>query len=362
MTIAHAGRRLPRFPPHSGFYAALRTAVDEEIAAIDAPRDALAMYAKIGTLGAGTLVCYALYLTLSGPIVLLLAVPFGLLLASIGFNVMHDGGHESLSRFRLVNRCAAFSLDLLGGSSYVWRWKHNLYHHSYPNVGGVDSDIEIAPLGHLAPFQPRHGLHRYQHIYLWLLYGLLPLKWHFLDDFRDVLRGRIGDMPLPRPRGVDLLLFLAGKATFVVTTFVVPILIHGPALVLAFYLATSLVAGLALSVVFQLAHCVEGAEFHDGAAADEWALHQLATTTDFAPRSRFLRWAIGGLNFQIEHHLFPRLAHVHYPRIAPVVQRICAERGVAYRVHDSFADALRSHYRLLRASGRGPQQDTCPAT
>src|SRR5262249_15432714 len=152
----------------------------------------------------------------------------------------------------------------------------------------------------------------------------------------------------------DLLLFLIGKAAFFTTTFVVPARVHGIGLALTFYLLTSLVVGVALSVVFQLAHCVEGTEFHDGQAVDEWAVHQLATRTHFAPRSPRLNWYSGGLNFQIEHHLFPRLSHVHYPRIAPVVQRVCAERGVPYRVHDTFADALRSHYRLLRDSGRTP--------
>jgi linoleoyl-CoA desaturase len=341
-------RRLPQFPPHSGFYAALRAAVDEEIATLDQPRDVLAMYTKIAVIGICTIACYVAYLCLSGASVIVLAVPFGILLASVGFNVQHDGGHESLSRFRFINRCAAFSLDLLGGSSYVWRWKHNFYHHSYPNVGGVDSDIAIAPVGRLAPFHKRHRIHRYQHIYLWVLYGLLPLKWHFIDDFRDVLRGQIDEMPLPRPRGLDLLLFLTGKASFFVTAFVIPSLVHGIMLALTFYLLTSMVVGIVLSVVFQLAHCVEGTEFCQGEAVDEWALHQIATTTDFAPHSRFLRWFIGGLNFQIEHHLFPRLSHVHYPRIAPVVQRVCAERGVPYRVHETFGDALRSHYQLLR--------------
>ena len=201
-------RRLPQFPPHGGFYAALRAAVDEEIAAMDRTRDLVVTYTKIAVIGICTVACYAAYLSLSGGIVIFLAVPFGILLALVGFNVQHDGGHESLSRFRFINRCAAFSLDLLGGSSYVWRWKHNLYHHSYPNVGGVNSDIAIAPVGHFAPFHTRYWVHRYQHIYLWLLYGLLPVKWHFINDFRDVLRGQIGDMPLPRPRGLDLLLFL----------------------------------------------------------------------------------------------------------------------------------------------------------
>lgn len=345
-------RQLPQFPPHSGFYAALRVAVDAEVAAIDRTRDVAEMYTKIALIGACTVACYAAYLSLSGAGVIALAIPLGILLALVGFNVQHDGGHESLSRSRLINRCAAFSLDLLGGSSYVWRWKHNFYHHSYPNIGGIDSDIELGPVGHLAPFHARHRAHRYQHIYLWLLYGLLPVKWHFLDDFRDVLRGQIGDMPLPRPRGLDLFVFLTGKAVFFVTAFIIPSFVHGVALALTFYLVTSLVVGVALSVVFQLAHCVEGTAFCLGQAVDEWALHQLATTANFAPRSRLLRWSIGGLNYQIEHHLFPRLSHVHYPRIAPVVRRVCAERGVPYRVHETFGDALRAHYRLLRGNAR----------
>jgi len=329
----------------------LRAAVEEEIGAGEA-RDATAMYVKIALIVVATLGCYAAYLSLSGPVVLLLALPLGLLLAAIGFNVMHDGGHESLSRSRFVNRCAAFSLDLLGGSSYAWHWKHNLYHHSYPNIGGVDSDIELAPVGRVASFQPRHPVYRYQHLYLWVLYGLLAVKWHVFDDFRDILAGRIGEMPLPRPRGLDLVLFVAGKASFFALALVVPALVHGIAPALLFYFVTSFVVGLTLSVIFQLAHCVEETTFHAGAAVDEWALHQLGTTANFAPRSRLLGWYVGGLNFQIEHHLFPRISHVHYPRIAPIVQRVCAERGVDYHVHETLFAAVRSHYRLLRAQGR----------
>jgi linoleoyl-CoA desaturase len=351
---------VPKFPPHSGFYAALRAAVEEEIGA-DEARDATAMYAKIAVILVATLGCYAAYLSLSGPFVILLALPLGFLLAAIGFNIMHDGGHESLSRNRVINRCAAFSLDLLGGSSYVWRWKHNVYHHSYPNIGGVDSDIELAPVGRVASFQPLHRVHRYQHVYLWVLYGLLPVKWHFIDDFRDILLARIGGMPLPRPRGLDLVLFVTGKAAFFVLAFVVPSLVHGIALALSFYFVTSLVVGITLSVIFQLAHCVEETAFYSGAGVDEWSLHQVATTTNFAPRSRLLGWYVGGLNFQIEHHLFPRISHVHYPRIAPIVQRICAERGVDYRVHETLGAAVRSHYRLLRAQGR-PRLESGGAT
>jgi len=185
------------------------------------------------------------------------------------------------------------------------------------------------------------------------IYGLaIFLFRHFIDDFRDVLRGSIGEMPMPRPRGLDLFFFLTGKAAFVVMAFIVPSLVHGVVLAVAFYLVTSIVVGVCLSVIFQLAHCVEDAAFYPGTAVDEWARHQITTTANFAPGSRVLGWFVGGLNFQIEHHLFPRISHAHYARIAPAVQHICAERGVPYHVHETFTEALRSHYRLLRANGR----------
>jgi linoleoyl-CoA desaturase len=355
-------RRPPRYPPHSGFYATLRREVEAEIASIAHPRDAFPAYAKIAAIAAFTIACYVAYLAVPGWAALLLAVPFGFALSAIGFNIQHDGGHEALSRFRFINRCAAYSLDLVGGSSYVWRWKHNLYHHSYPNVGGVDSDIELAPMGRLAPFQRRRWFHRYQHLYLWLLYGLLPPKWQLIDDFSDVLHGRVGQMPLPRPRGLDLFLFAAGKCWFVLAAFVVPVYVHGTAIAVTFYFVASLVLGVMLSVVFQLAHCIEETAFHPGEAADEWALHQLATTSDFAPRSRLLRWYLGGLNFQVEHHLFPHLSHVHYPRLVPVVRRVCSEAGAPYLVHETLVAAIRSHYRLLAAAGRNTLASTNPAT
>jgi linoleoyl-CoA desaturase len=127
--------------------------------------------------------------------------------------------------------------------------------------------------------------------------------------------------------------------------------------VLVFYAGTAFALGLVLSVVFQLAHCVEDAEFPSLPSGserlpDEWAVHQVKSTVDFGRRSRLLTWYVGGLNFQIEHHLFPKICHVHYPRIAGVVEEVCAEYGVRYAAHDRLRDALSSHWRWLRRMGR----------
>jgi linoleoyl-CoA desaturase len=249
------------------------------------------------------------------------------------------------------------TLDLMGGSSYIWRFKHGLFHHSYPNLSGADDDIDIGPLGRLAPGQRRRFFHGLQQYYLWAFYGLLTVKWNFVDDFKNALRGRIGSHTFPRPKGWELVNLLVAKLAFCGWALVLPALFHRWWVVLLFYALTSFVLGVTLAVVFQFAHCVEEADFPEPPAGPQtmgtpWAIHQLRTTVDFARRNPVLTWYLGGLNFQIEHHLFPRICHVHYPAIAPIVQKVCAEFDVRYRANDGFFSAMASHWRWLRAMGR----------
>jgi linoleoyl-CoA desaturase len=199
-------------------------------------------------------------------------------------------------------------------------------------------------------------MHRAQQFYLWALYGLLVPKWHFVYDFKNLVRARIARNRFPRPRGWDLVPFIGGKVFFLCWGLVVPFLFHPWWVVLLYYVGCSFVLGLIISVVFQLAHCVEGASFPEprqGTArfADGWAVHQVQTTVNFAQRSRILTWYLGGLNFQIEHHLFPRICHVHYPRIASIVEAVCAEFGLRYASHETFRAAVLSHWRWLRRMG-----------
>ncbi len=288
---------------------------------------------------------------------LALAGSLGLAVAGIGFNVQHDGSHGSFSRRRFVNRLAASALDLIGGSSYVWHHKHDLVHHHYTNVEGVDEDIEAAPFLRLAPRQRRRWYHRFQHLYVWPLYVFFPPKWELWDDVKDLVRGRVGRRRIPRPRGVDLAVTVAGKVAFVGWAFVLPFALHDWVDVVAVYAFYFLVLGVTLATVFQLAHCVEEAEFAaipaGGARMENgWAEHQLATTVDFAPRNRWLTWYLGGLNYQVEHHLFPRVSHVHYPAVFEIVRRTCEEFGVRHRTHPTLLRALGSHVAHLRRMGR----------
>lgn len=287
---------------------------------------------------------------------LLLSIVLGFATAQIGFSIQHDAGHQAYSERRWVNRWMAMSLDLVGGSSYVWHWKHARFHHTYVNIDGYDSDISLGALARFSPQQKHYAHHRWQHIYLWALYGLTVVSWHLHDDFRDIITGTIGKRRIPRPRGKDLAVFVLGKLVFFTLAFGLPLAFHSIGTVLLGYAVVAVVTGFQLAVVFQLAHAVEEATFplpdESGRMDKPWAIHQLETTANFSRDSRVITWLVGGLNFQIEHHLFPRICHVHYPAISRVVEATCREYGVPYHVNRSFGAGIASHYRWLRRMGR----------
>jgi linoleoyl-CoA desaturase len=310
------------------------------------------MYAKTAVLGLWLVGSYLLLVFAADRAwqAALLSLSLGLAAAGIGMNVMHDGSHGAYSTDRRWNRVMAFTLDLLGGSSYVWS-KHNVFHHTWPNVTGVDDDIDAGFLARLASAQPRHAFHRFQKLYMWPLYGVLAVKWHFFDDFAAVATGRLGGRRLPPLRKADLVTFVAGKLAFFAWALGLPLLLHPVGTVAVVYLSSAAVVGLTLSVVFQLAHCVPEAITTPGRSVS-WAVHQVETTVDFSRENRLLGWYVGGLNFQIEHHLFPQVCHVHYAGIAPLVEATCREFGVSYRTKPTLGAALGAHYRLLERLGR----------
>lgn len=346
-----------QYKPQDDFLRLLRSKVDLYFRLTGrSPRDCPEMYLKTLVVLGAFLGFYFLLVFVSTAWwqAVPLSILLGLAVAAVGFNVQHDGGHQAYSRHGWVNRLAALSLDLVGVSSVVWARKHAL-HHTYPNLDGHDKDIDLGPAVRLSPRHKRLWFHRFQHLYLWALYPLALAKWQFLDDFLDVARGRIGHHRFLRPRGWALVQFLFGKAAFGFLAFVLPGLYHPFGAVLACFALTCATAGIVSSLVNQVAHIVEEAQFPDpdptGRLRTPWAIHQLRTTVDWARGNRAVSWYVGGLNFQIEHHLFPRICHVHYPKISRIVERECRKAGIGYHAFPTVRAALRSHYRLLKAMG-----------
>jgi linoleoyl-CoA desaturase len=349
----------PKFPKDDGFQAELGRRVAAYFRTTGKPeRDCWQMYLKSVFILAWTAVSYWLLVFVAQTWwqALPAALSLSCGLAAIGFAIQHDGGHNAYSRRSWINRLAAWSLDLMGASSYLWYWKHHIFHHTYSNVAGQDTDIELGAALRVSPHQRRLWFHRWQHFYLWPLYGLMAGRWHLYGDFKDYFAGKIGPHPIPRPKRWDLAIFWAGKAFSLGYFLVLPMFIHPVWLVLLFYLIVTGALGIMMSVVFQLAHCVEEADFplpdtETNRMGSAWAVHQAETTVDFARRSRLLSWWLGGLNFQIEHHLFPRVCHIHYPALSKIVEATCRDYGVKYAVHPTFWAGITSHFRWLRRMG-----------
>lgn len=287
-----------------------------------------------------------------------LCILFGLSLGIIGFNVMHEGGHNSFSRHPWINKASAYSLNMLGGITYFWKIKHNVNHHTFTNIDGMDSDIDAKPFMRMHAEQPRLWFHRFQHIYWVALYGISYIAWVFYEDFQKYFSGRHSANSTPKKLDLkEHFIFWLTKLLYVGVYIIVPVIMVGwlPALI-GFFIVT-FVTGLSISVVFQLAHVVEDTQFHSpgdqgGASKQEWAIHQLQSTANFATGSRILHWLLGGLNFQIEHHLFPRISHVHYPQVSRLVKEACRKSNVTYIEYRSMFQALASHLMHLKRLGR----------
>jgi linoleoyl-CoA desaturase len=284
-------------------------------------------------------------------------------MVGIGTSVMHDANHGTYSPNNKVNNFISHILELIGGYSVTWRIQHNVLHHTYTNIAGLDEDIDGIKLLRLSPRQPWYPVHRYQYLYAWFFYMMMTLFWMTAKDYLQVVRYRQHDLLVKQK--VSL-----GQAIFRITLFklfyysyiiVLPILFSGMPwyFVILGFVLMHLTAGLFLSCVFQPSHIMEASTFSlpvytDGKKQmeDSWAIHEIANTTDFAPDNKVLSWFIGGLNFQIEHHLFSNICHVHYKKLAPIVRRTAKEFQIPYHVQPSFLKALKEHAKMLKKLGR----------
>lgn len=280
-------------------------------------------------------------------------------LAGIGLSVMHDANHGAYSKKRWVNDFIGYSLNLLGATSFNWKLQHNVLHHSFTNIYEEDEDISPRGALRMAPQSEWKPVHRYQHIYAWVLYGLMTIVWIVLKDFTRLTRyQRNGFLKTQKANAKkEWAILFATKVVYIGYAFVIP-LVFTPLLwwqVLLGILLMHYIAGFILAIIFQPAHVVEGTEYpvpdENKSLEHNWAVHQLMTTTNFGNESPLFSWYVGGLNFQIEHHLFPNVCHVHYRKIAGIVQATAQEFGLPYKSYKTFGEAILAHGRMLKFLG-----------
>lgn len=292
--------------------------------------------------------------------VFFLWIVMGVGISGIGLSIMHDANHGSYSSNKNVNKILGHLLNFIGGSSLNWKYQHNILHHSYTNVDGVDEDI--APVGILrfSPHAKKRWFHRFQYIYVWFFYGLMTFSWVISKDFTRLYNYKKMGLTNNQKRSFNALLFelILSKVLYLSYIVVIPILVL-PIVwwqVLLFFFCMHFVAGLILACIFQPAHVVPECEFpmvdESNKMENNWAIHQLLTTSNFAPESRWFSWFVGGLNFQVEHHLFPNICHVHYKKLSEIVKQTANEYGLPYHSQPTFARAIYNHARMIKQLGR----------
>lgn len=290
---------------------------------------------------------------------LLLWAIMGFAVAGIGMSVMHDANHGAYSRNPRINALVGHSLNLCGGAVVNWKMQHNVLHHTYTNIAGKDNDIDGAGTMRFHPHSEPQKHHRFQWLYAFGLYSILTLFWSLAKDFIQFFRYKKerAATSTPQQERALFLRILGVKVVYFGIIFGLPMAIGGFAFwqVLVGFVIMNMISGLILSLIFQMAHVVEDTEFplpdDSGNMEDSFMVHQLKTTSNFATKSPFLTWYSGGLNFQVEHHLFPNICHVHYPEISKIVKDTAEEYGYPYNEEPTFSSALSSHIRMLKQFG-----------
>ena len=283
----------------------------------------------------------------------------GLGMAGIGMNVMHDAIHGSYSKNKKLNKLIGYSFNLIGANADVWRIQHNVLHHTYTNIDHADDDLNAPFFLRFSPNAKHYKSHQFQHIYIWFFYGISTISWITTKDF--VRLKRYSDMGFLTGKNEyrnTLIRLTAWKLVYYTYALVLPMIMlpFSWGTILLAFISMHFVTGLLVSIVFQVAHIMSTNEFplpdEEGKMNNNWYAHQFATTTNFSPNSKIVFWLLGGLNYQVEHHVLPDVCHVHYKALTAIVADTAKEFGMPYNVKKSFVQAIIDHTKMLRSLGQ----------
>jgi linoleoyl-CoA desaturase len=280
-------------------------------------------------------------------------------MAGIGMGVMHDANHGSYSRKKIINRTLELSLDMMGCSSRVWKLQHNVLHHTFTNIEGYDEDIAPPFILRFSPHGKRNRLHRYQAFYFWFFYALSTISWVSTKDFIRYNKFRKKGLVKSKKEFISgMIRILLSKLFYYTYSLLIPLLVieASPYLIIGSFFLMHFLTGFLISMVFQIAHVLPDTDFPLPQESNEidktWQVHQLYTTSNFSPNNKSLAWLIGGLNFQIEHHLFPNICHVHYREISKIVAQTAREYDIPYIVNKNVFTAMLQHIKMLNHLGK----------
>lgn len=302
---------------------------------------------------------FILFGSLSTGALLVLYASLGISGLFIAFNLSHDAAHGSLVSSPKLNKHIYYlTFNPLGTDAYLWGMRHNLSHHSFPNVDGVDADIDNNFLVRLSPNRPLLPHHRWQYLYAPVLYLFFTLHWVFIKDWHYLFRKDLANLrDIHHPAG-EVLGFLGAKLFYFFYLIALPIWmgIAWETVVLGFLLFHGVMSYFFLFTNI-MNHHSEEAEFPkrdaNGFLPGSWAQHQMATCLDFHPTSKVWNFFFGGFNAHSAHHLFPTVCHIHYPVISKMVIELTKKYGIAYK-QSTWWPSLRSHFRNMKKLGTTP--------
>ena len=315
-----------------------------------------AMFFKTFAMLAIYLVPFSMLFVLENSFLLFMMwVIMGFGMAGIGLSVMHDANHGAYSKNQKVNKVVGYIITMLGGHDVNWRIQHNVLHHTYTNVTDMDEDVDPGKVMRFSPHKPRLAAHKYQHIYAWFLYGMMTVLWSTSKDFKQITRyskkGLLKTQNVTLAKSLSILIF--SKILYFAFTLGLPLYLSALPVwgTLLSFFVMHLLCGATLGAIFQPAHCIPSSNYpmpdESGNIDADWAVNQLYNTANFAPEARLFSWYVGGLNYQVEHHLFPNICHVHYRKISEIVRETAMEYNLPYYSQKTFCDALRLHTKML---------------
>lgn len=259
-----------------------------------------------------------------------LTAPLGLLFAWMGMNIQHDANHGAISRNPAVNRFFGLAQNWIGGSAIEWIHQHVVHHHIYPNDVEQDPDIVGNDILRLNPMKAMHSVQHFQHIYVFILFTFFSFAY-YAGVFVHLLTGwHFSDMSKLIHK--ELLFEECTMVFFMARWFVMPQFFAPGIFTLLNTLPLVVVGGYYLAFFFLISHNFDGVTMHEkdqNTSTEKSFLHrQVVTAANVG--GGWLCFFNGGLNYQIEHHLFPRVQHTHYPLIAPIVKKFCAKKNIPY--------------------------------